>query len=143
MAIATLPYLLSVDSKMASEDGTTLSNFYNINHYWIAGPAGSPRKQLQVSSQPFSFQKRLAMQISKCGVQRSLRTCKNHLLALTSPLLELLFGVLSFILLATFDRFQLFILDLSGLLHNLRYVAVALDTSDLGPVMIIIISNRS
>lgn len=57
----------------------------------------------------------------------------DHLFTLAPPLLKLLLGVLSFVLLPSFDRFELLGLNVAGLLHNLGYVSVALYSADFRP----------
>lgn len=64
----------------------------------------------------------------------SLFPCHDHLLALATPLFILLLRMSSLILLSSLDRFELLVLDLTGLLHDLRYVSVALDAANFRPM---------
>lgn len=66
-------------------------------------------------------------------VSNSLVPSQDHLLTLTSPLLELLLGVLPLVLFTPLYGLQFLVLDLSRLLDHLRYVPVTLDALDLGP----------
>lgn len=52
---------------------------------------------------------------------------KYHLLPLIPPLLELLLGVLPFVLLSFLNRLDLLTFDLPCFLHNLRDMSVAFD----------------
>lgn len=73
------------------------------------------------------------LDVRHCQFQCSLLAGQYHLLTLTPPLLEFLLGVLPLILLASLDRFQLLVLDLTGLLYHLGNVPMTFDTPYLGP----------
>lgn len=58
--------------------------------------------------------------------------CQNNLVTFALPLLELLPGVLPFVLFSSFNGLEFLLLNLIRLLDNLWKMSVTLDTSYLG-----------